>query len=172
MLNTKGPPPPPSPPPASGGPTTSGCGQTLSTTYYAAKIDQLEWRENDFDDMADRKINLVKESANNLITSIRGDIKEAQDSWHKADVEVNNYQIKKKQGALVDPDLLEMAQEERQEKWEELQRQKGRLEKAEAWRSQKIREIWALRDRAKNGDYLGYRGLAGYDYTIPYGMLK
>ena len=113
--------------------------------------------------MANQSIKQVKGNANYGLDTIRRDIKQAQDRWHQADVEVNNYQIKKNQGTLVNPDLLEMAQEERQEKWEELQRQQARLEKVEAWRTQKIREIWALRDRAKNGDYSGYLGLKNFD---------
>jgi hypothetical protein len=165
MLDTKGPQLPPAPPPQSSG-GGGGCESQASRPLLQAQFELAEWKEENFDFMANEKINSVKQSANYYLGSIRKDIKQAQDSWHKADVEVNNYQTKKNQGTLVNPDLLEMAQEDRQEKWDELQRQKARLEKVEAWRTQKTREIWALRDRAKNGEYSGYLGLKNYNTGV------
>jgi len=113
--------------------------------------------------MADQKIGQVKSSAGYIIEGIRSDIKQAQDRFHQADIAVNQYQDKKQRGTLVNAELLTMAQEERQRCLQELQRQQARIDKVEAWRSRTTREIWALRDRASNGEYNGYLGLKNYD---------
>jgi hypothetical protein len=152
-----------SPPPEPGG---GGCGPAGTRPLLDAQQEQQEWKHTDFNATADQRIEQVKNNATYLIEEINRDIKRVQDRWHQADVEVNQYQDKKRRGTLTNPDLLAMALSERQESWQELQRQKGRLEKVEAWRSQKIRDIWSLRDRAKNGDYHGYRGLRDYDTSI------
>jgi hypothetical protein len=36
----------------------------------------------------------------------------------------------------------------------------------EAWRTLKTREIWAMRDLAKNGDYYGYNALTTWWWGI------
>jgi hypothetical protein len=170
MLDTKGAQLPP--PPLSQGSAGGGCGPEVTRPIIRAASEQEDWRDSNFDYMANQSIKQVKGNANYGLESIRQDIKQAQDRWHQADVEVNKYQTKKNQGTLANPDLLEMAQEERKEKWEELQHQKARLDKVEAWRTQKIREIWGLRDRAKNGDYSGYLGLKHYDTSITSSLFK
>jgi hypothetical protein len=163
MLDTKGPQLPPPPPREVGG---GGCGPELTGPVIEAQGETESWRHTDFNDTADRKIEQVKNNADYLLEDIRRDIKRAQDRWHQADVEVNTYQNKKNRGTLANPELLQMAQDERQKSFQELERQKGRLEKVEAWRSRTTREIWSFRDRGKNGDYQGYRGLRDYDTSF------
>ncbi|MEJ2673569.1 MAG: hypothetical protein P8168_15555, partial [Deltaproteobacteria bacterium] len=68
--------------------------------------------------------------------------------------------------------LLEMAQEERQEAWQELQHQKSRIQKVEAWADKKVGEIRALTNRANGGDYNGYRGLRDFDSSYKLGQFK
>jgi len=97
--------------------------------------------------------------------NINRDIKRAQDRFHAAHMERDKYQNQKQRGTLLDDDLLKDAQQELQEASAELQRQKARIQKVEDWRNKKIGEIGALRDRAKNGDYHGYRGLKNYDWS-------
>jgi hypothetical protein len=165
QLDTKMPPLSPPPPRDIGG---GGCGPepALVGTLYEAETDRQEWRHTDFDGMADQRIGQIKGNADYLTERIRNAIKQAQDRWHQADIEVNQYQTRKNQGTLANPELLKMALEERQERWQELQHQQGRLSKVEAWRSQQTREVWALRDRAKGGDYNGFRGLRNYDTSF------
>ena len=163
MLDTKGPPLQPPPPPASGG---GGCGPEFTQPVIDARGETESWRHTDFNGMADQKIGQVKSNADYVIEGIRRDIQRAQDRYHKADVEVNLYQDKKRRGTLANADLLSMALEERKESLQELQHQQGRLDKVEAWRSRTIREIWSFRDRAQNGDYHGYRGLSNYDTSF------
>jgi hypothetical protein len=179
MLDTKGPQIPPPPPlDTLGEPTTRGCGGPITDTYTKAEAERKAWRKNDFDAMANEKINKVKEMANLLITSIKEDIKAAQDEWHEKDLTVDDYRhsrvIHYPTGEIKGPKSEEFGYEKKLRKWrwEKLQRQQGRLEKAEAWRHQKIGEIQALRDRAKSGDYLGYLGLKDYECIIPPGLMK
>ena len=115
--------------------------------------------------MANRKIEQVKNNADFVIEDIRRDIQRAQDRYHQADHDVQ-YQKEKYRGTSINPDPLGEARKEREKSLQELQRQKGRLEKVEAWRSRTTREIWSLRDRGKDGDYHGYRGLRDYDTSF------
>jgi hypothetical protein len=115
--------------------------------------------------MANEMINGVNGSASAVTSDIGRDIKRAQDRFDAAHMERDKYQNQKQGGTLLDDDLLKDAQKELQEAWAELQRQKARIQKVEDWRNKKIGEIWALRDRAKNGDYHGYRGLKNYDWS-------
>jgi hypothetical protein len=159
---TAPPPPPPSSDLGGGGcqgaaPHTRALGQAV--------YEQETWRQTDFDAKADALIGNVRRHAAYIMADTNRDIRRAQEAWHLADIEVNKYQDKKNQGTLVHEDLLTMAQEDRQEKWEELQWQKGRLQKVEAWADKKVAEIRALATRAKNGDYNGYRGLENFDWS-------
>jgi hypothetical protein len=165
MLDTKRQQGPPPPLDTFGEPTTRGCGGPLTDTYTKADDERKAWRKNDFNVMANEKINKVKEMANTLITSIREDIKKAQSTFHECDELVKDFETNA-------PAYVGAVKDVRKRSWEQLQHQKGRLEKAEDWRHQKIGEIQALQDRAKNGDYLGYRGLKDFDYSIPHGLLK
>lgn len=113
--------------------------------------------------MANQSIGQVKSNSQYMIEEIRRDIQRAQDRYHQADVEVNKYQNQRQRGTLLDVDILTDALEQRQQAWAELQRQKSRIDKIEAWRSRKTREIWALQGRAQNGEYNGYLGLRNYD---------
>jgi hypothetical protein len=163
---------PPPPPPSSdlGG---GGCqGAAGHRALSDAKHEQETWRQTDFDAKADELIRRVRQNAAYIMADTNRDIKKAQDAWHQADIEVNKYQNKKNQGTLVSEDLLTMAQEERQEKWQELQRQKGRIQKVEAWADKKVGEIRALTARAKNGDYNGYRGLNNFDWSYNPSLFK
>lgn len=156
---------PPPPPPSSdlGG---GGCqGSAGHRALYDAKSEQETWRQTDFDARADTLIRNVRQNAAGAMADINRDIKQAQDAWHQADIEVNKYQGMKNRGTLMNEDLLTMAMEERQEKWQELQRQKGRIKKVEAWADKKVGEIRALTARAKAGDYNGYRGLQNFDWS-------
>jgi predicted nucleic acid-binding Zn-ribbon protein len=113
--------------------------------------------------MANENISSVKDLANDVIGLIRRDIEQAQKNFHEADEEANKWENRKQRGTLSDEDILKDAQEQRQQAWAELQRQKARMEKVEDWRNQKVQEIRDLRDRAQNGDYHGYRRLRHYN---------
>jgi hypothetical protein len=164
---------PPLRPPPSVAPGEGGCGPEGLKPLIQADQELEDWKKEDFDFMAQQKIDQVKNQAKIVISDIRlVDIKKAQDRWHQADIEVHKYQIKKNQGTLIDPDLLEMAQEERQEAWAELQRQKAKIKKVEDWRSKRVSEISAFRDRAKSGEYSGYLGLKNVQTGVPSSLLK
>jgi hypothetical protein len=155
---------PPPPPRDSGG---GGCGPGTQPLAEALEEPQ-NWRKENFTTMANTRIGPIKYTAMTTIEGIKVDIRRAQRSWHQADLEVNKYQTKKNQGTLVNPELLEMALAQRQRSFQELQQQKDRITKVEAWRTRKIREIESLRDRAQNGDFHGYRALRDYDMTDPH----
>jgi hypothetical protein len=138
----------------------------LIRSLLDAEADLSSWRQRDFADMANQRIEQVKSNSQYIIEEIRRDIQRAQDLYHQADVEANKYQNQRQRGTLLDGDILIDALEQRQQALAELQRQKGRLDKVEAWRSQKIREIWSLQGRAQNGEYNGYRGLNNYDTSL------
>jgi hypothetical protein len=163
---------PPIQPQASLAPGGGGCGPEVTRPYYKAELDLEDWKDYDFDDMANGKIDAVKGTAKSYMYEIKGDIKRAQDRFHKAHMEVDKVQAMKKRGTLMEDDFLKDAQEDLQKAWAELQQQKARLKKVEAWRSQKTREIWALRDRAKNGDYSGYLGLKNFNTFAKSSMFK
>jgi hypothetical protein len=169
MLDTKAPQLPP-PPPRDSGAGGGGCGPELTyqveRPLFEAEREREEWRQSNFAELANQRLEGVKNNADYFTEKIDGDIKRAQDRWHQADLQVNTYQTKKNQGTLANPELLAMALQERQDRWQELQHQKGRLDKVSTWRSQKTREIWSLRDRAKDGDYHGYRGLRDFDWSV------
>ena len=151
-------PPPPSEKPVVGG----GCGPPPGRREEPFK----DWRNRDFDSMADNTIARVNDHASLAIEYIRRDIKRAQKRILEADVEADKWQNRKKRGTLPDEGFLKDAQEERQKAWAELQRQQARIEKVEAWRTLKTREIWAMRDLAKNGDYYGYNALTNWWWGI------
>jgi len=155
-------PPPPSEKPVVGGGCEPGGGPGTRALSLAAQ-ESVGWRRADHNNLADITIIVVQINASAAIEGIRRDIERARIRFHEADVEADKYKNQKQRGTLLGDDLLKDAQAERQEALAELQRQKARIEKVEAWRSQKVREIWALRDRAKNGDYDGYRGLVNFN---------
>jgi hypothetical protein len=165
QLDSRTAPPPPPPSQELGGGGCQGAAPH-SRALVNAVYEQETWRQTDFDARADTLIRRVRGNAAHVIDGINRDIKQAQDAWHQADIEVNKYQGMKNRGTLVHEDLLTMAQEERQEKWQELQGQKGRIQKVEAWADKKVAEIRALATRARNGDYHGYRGLENFDSSI------
>ena len=115
--------------------------------------------------MASDMIRNVRGSANAVMDDINRDIKKAQDRFHRAHMEVDKYQDMKRRGTLMEDDFLKDAQQELKEAWEELQRQKARIQKVEAWADKKVGEIRALTNRAKGGDYNGYRGLNNFDWS-------
>jgi hypothetical protein len=154
-------------PPPSLAPGERGCGPEGLKPLIQADQELEDWKKEDFDFMADEKIDQVKQRAKGTISDIRRDIKKAQDHWHQADIEVHKYQDMKKRGTLMEDDFLKDTQQERQEAWAELQRQKARIKKVEDWRSKKTREIWALRDRAKSGEYNGYLRLKNFQIGTP-----
>jgi hypothetical protein len=143
-----------------GGPVEPGI-----RALYEAERETAEWRSENFDWMANEKIERIRDQASIIMEDIRRDIKRAQDRFHAADVEANKYNDQKKRGTLLDEDVWKDTQEERREALAELQRQKARIEKVEGWRSKSIGEVRALRDRAQSGDYNGYRGLKNYDWS-------
>ena len=134
--------------------------------YYGAQRESAEWRSENFDWMANDKIDNIKGQASAIMENINRDIKRAQDRFHAAHMERDKYQNQKQRGTLLDDDLLKDAQKELQEASAELQRQKARIEKVEDWRNKSIGEVGALKDRAKNGDYHGYRGLQNYETSF------
>ena len=144
----------------------------LIRSLLDAESDRTGWRQRDFAWMANQRIGQVKSNSQYMIEEIRRDIKQAQDRYHQADVELNKYQNQRQRGTLLDVDLLTDARVQWWEASAELQRQKGRIDKVEAWRSRKIREIWALQGRAQNGDYNGYRGLMNYDTSFQPNLFK
>jgi hypothetical protein len=163
MLDTKGPQlPPPSAVNSGGG----GCGgpEVTIRPLMEASSEQSQWRSN-VDSLSESRIKSVRSNAAGAMADINRDIKKAQDRWHQADIEVNKYQGMKNRGTLINDELLQMSQEERQEAWQELQRQKDRTQKVEAWADKKVGEIRALTGRAKGGDYNGYRGLRDFDWS-------
>jgi chromosome segregation ATPase len=165
MLDTKGPQLPPPPPlRESGGGGGCGGAEIAAVPLTEAALEQSQWR-SEVDDLSEGRMRNVKENAAGAMADINRDIKKAQDRWHQTDIEVNKYQGMKNRGTLINDELLQMAQEERQEAWQELQHQKGRIQKVEAWRDQKMGEIRALTGRAKGGDYNGYRGLRNFDWS-------
>jgi len=129
-----------------------------------AEQEQQEWR-SEFESTANSLISLLRDNAAGAREDINRDIRKAQERWHQADLEVNMYRTKKNQGTLVNPELLEMALEERERRFQELQRQQERITKVEAWADKKVREINALTDQARSGDVKGYRGLRHFDWT-------
>jgi hypothetical protein len=154
------PPPPKVPPPSS---TSQELPLPVINSLLDAEVDRSTWRQQDFAYIANQRIEQVKSNSQGIIEEIRRDIQRAQDIYHQADVEANKYQNQRQRGTLLDGDILADALEQRQRALAELQRQKGRVDKVEAWRSRKIREIWSLQGRAQNGEYNGYRGLKNYD---------
>jgi len=115
--------------------------------------------------MASEMIENVRGNAAAAMDNINRDIKRAQDRFHRAHMEVDKYQDMKNRGTLMEEDFLKDAQQELKEAWAELQRQKGRIQKVEAWADKKVGEIRALANRAKGGDYNGYRGLQNFDWS-------
>jgi hypothetical protein len=172
MLDTKTPPLAPPPPQAPG---EGGCGPEGSRALSQAAWEQESWRTQ-VDFLTNENTKHLRNMAEGAILDIRWDVKQAQDRWHKADIEVNTYQTKKNQGTLANPQLLQMALEERERCLQELQRQKDRekirIEKVETWRTQKLNEIRSQHNRAKNGDYNGYRGLNNFDWSYPPDQFK
>ena len=136
-----------------------------------AASESENWRHENHNIIVEANIKNLKDAVSYGIEDIRRDIERAQNRYHQADNEVK-YQSIKYRGTDINPDPLGMARKEREESLQELQRQKARIEKVEDWRNTKIREIWALRDRAKNGDYHGYRRLWNYDTTYNPSLFK
>jgi hypothetical protein len=129
-------------------------------------------RDKDFEKEANLKIGKVKKSADGLITDIKKDLKSAQDSYHDADRMVQFHQNQKKAGLLGDLNILQQAYVTREIWFDAIQHQKRRLDEVAAWRSQKTREIWSLRDGAKNGSFDAYNKLINYDVKIKPGQFK
>ena len=159
---------PPDLPPPPEKTVAGGCepgGGPGTRAYYDAQRETAEWRSENFDWMANDKIERIRNQASIIMEDIRRDIKRAQDRFHRAHMEVDKYQDMKKRGTLLEDDFLKDAQQELQNAWAELQRQKARIQKVEDWRNKSIEEVRALRDRAQSGDYHGYRGLKNYDWS-------
>jgi hypothetical protein len=172
MLDSKA---PPLQPPLPRDPKGGGCSPQATQTEPPPREPLLEAvievekfrnsRSEDFDNEANLKIYGLKKEANHLIGDIKKDLKEAQDGYHEHDIRVEHYQTKKREGALVDPYLLKKAQEERELFFQEVQRLKKKLEEVADWRNRKTKEVWSLRDRAKNGEYDAYRRLVHYEVS-------
>jgi hypothetical protein len=129
-------------------------------------------RDKDFEKEANLKIEKVKKEAKSSITNIKKDLKSAQDSYHDADRMVQFHQNQKKAGLLGDPKILQQAYVTREIWSDNIQHQKRRLNEVAAWRSQKTREIWSLRDQAKKGSYDAYHKLINYDVKVQPGQFK
>ena len=120
-------------------------------------------RNEDFDKEANLKIGKVKEEANRAITEIKKDIKGAQTAYYMASQNLMFRHNDIKAGFQVDPKVLKQAEADRDACFQEVQRNKRRLDQVASWRHQQIREIWSLRDQAKDRSFKAYRKLIHYD---------
>ena len=120
-------------------------------------------RNEDFEKEANLKIGKVKEEANKVITEIKKDIKGAQTAYYMASQNLMFRHNDIKAGFQVDPKVLKQAEADRDACFQEVQRNKRRLDQVATWRHQQIREIWSLRDQAKDRSFKAYRKLIHYD---------
>jgi hypothetical protein len=113
------------------------------------------------------KIKEMDREAKKRLEPMTRSLELAQNRYNQANIEVTKYLKQKQQGTLIDNDLLEMAQDERQESLAEIQRLQGDIKKVQHWGTPQEAEMRVLENRALNGDYMSYIKLRDYNTKLP-----